>query len=362
MGDIDPDAVSVTAHYPSLGISQPVPDEYISVSKRIGRGDEVEIAGYPVPEDAASVNFGVTVSGEDGETVGDTRVGARNPDFTGDFLHLKSMRVSTLRPGASEEVKITPRVSEQSALIDSISANVTGPSGQDITTYSTDNGEGVSFTTDGVGSHRVQFDITDQSGNTWSETLRVKAHDEDVNQPPSVRIREGFTGTFAVVSDGMDDGSVRTDEGAVSISGVADSEDIPNTVHYYGSEISNKHPSTTLNVMKSSDGEPQSIRKHVTVFYHTASLPSGTIVYRNGDQPLKVDGTTAYGDIRCPEENDGCTVETYTDASGSVDMTVNTNPDIVERTLYWVRLNTPVELPILTITPTAGGVKGGVAA
>lgn len=354
-GDVDPDAVSVTAHFPSLGVSQPVPDEYVSVNKRVGQGDVVNVENYPVPEDAASVNFGVTVSGEDGENIGDTNVGARNPDFTGEFLNLKSMSATTLRPGASEQVTVTPHVSEQSALIQSINATVTGPDGEELETIPAKDGDAVQFTTDGAGSHRVKFDITDRGGNTWTETVTMKAHDTDVNQPPSVRAREGFTGTFAVVGDGLVDGSVSTNGLNLGMTGVADTENVPSTVHFYGSELSNKHPSTTLNVMKASGGEPESIRKHVTVFYHTAELPEDSIIYREGNEPLKVGGTTSYGTVTCGNSSGaGCTVETYTDASGSVDVTVNTNPSIVDRAFYWVRLNSPVDLPFMMIVPDMG--------
>lgn len=361
-GDVDPDALSVTAHFPSLGISQPVPDEFVSVNKRAGRGDVVEITDYPVPEGANAVTFGVTVNGEDGDGIGNTKVTTRNPDFTGDYLNLQSVAVTTIRPGPSEQVAVRPRTKEQSSVIGSVNATVTGPNGE-VNATTTADGEAVKFTTDGPGSHRVLMDITDTDGNTWTEIIRLRASSEDVNQPPSVRVREGFTGTFAITSDGITDGSVSTSGASFSATAVADAENVPSAVHFYGSEVSNKHTDVTLRVMKSSgSGEPESARKHVKVFYHTANLPEGAIIYRGEGQPLKVGGETRYGSVTCPEGEDGCTIQTYTEGSGSVDLTVIPHPSVVDRALHWVRLRSPVDLPSLTILPGLGGPLPGMEA
>lgn len=359
-GELDEDAVAVTAHFPSLGESRSVANKHITVNKRVGQADVVKIEDYPVPNGTKSVTFGVTVSGEDGKDLGSTKVGVKNPNFTGAFLELRSVKVSTIRPGPSETVTVTPRVTDESALIQNISASVRGPNG-DISTTTVNDGQAIQFTTDGAGPHRVVLEITDQSGETWTETITLEAADLDVEQPPSVRVRDGFTGKFAIVSDGLVSGSVSSSEGKFVASAVADSEDVPSTVHYYGSQVKNSRSEVTLKVMKKSGtGVPESARKHVKVFYHTGDLPSETIIYRNGDEPLKMGGETAAGTVTCPEDEEGCTIATHTGGDGSVDLTINKNPDVLDETIYFVRTQSPVDIPGMFITVPEDTVQSTV--
>lgn len=356
-GDIAEDAVSVTAHFPGSGESVVVPDEYVSVNKRAGQGDVLKVTDYPVPENTGITTFGVTVNGEDGEALGNTKVPAMNPGYSGKVLSLESVSVSTLYPGPSEQVSISLNPEDESAAVQSVNATVDGPEGA-VNVTVTDS-EKVQFTTNGAGTYYVSLEVTDRDGSTWSEGLAIKAGSESINQPASVRARDGFTGEFAVASDGLNGGSMKTAGGAVQASAIAPADNVPSTVHFYTSQVSNNFQNTNVRVLKQSgDGEPETVRKHTKVFVHTAKLSDNAVVYREGSEPLKVGGETAYGQITCAEGSDGCTVRTYTEGDGSVSITVNNNPNVVESTLHWVSLNSPVDIPVLTLGFSPVDVSG----
>lgn len=354
-GDLDPEAVNVVAHFPSEGVSKPVPDEYISVNKRAGQGDVLQIEDYPVPEGSPTVTFGMTVSGEDGEEIGNEKVPVNNPGFNGRVLSLESVSVSTLRPGPSEEVNIRVNPEDESARVQSVNATITGPNGE-VNATNGDSESVVQFNTDGAGEYYVTLNIRDTEGNQWREGFALKAGKEQVTNPPSVRARDGFTGKYAVVGDGLRGGDIRTNGGAVKTTAISAADEIPGSVHFYTAEVSNNFQNTNVQVLKQSgDGEPETVRKHVKVFLHTAKITEDAVVYRNENQPLKVGGSTAYGTITCPESEQGCTIQTYTEGDGTASVKVVNNPNVIQSTLHWVRMNTPVELPALSITPGIGG-------
>lgn len=367
-GDLDADTVSVTAHYPGVGVqpggsgaSEPVPDEYVSVNKRPGRGDEVKVMDYPVSYNTSMVTFSVTVSGEDGEGIGNTKVPVENPGFSGRMLSLESVSVSTLRPGPNEQVSIRANPEDESARIQSVNATVEGPNGQANTTHGATN-DVVQFTTNGAGSYYVTLDITDTAGNSWTEGLAVEAGSESVTNPPSVRARDGFLGMFAMVGDGLATGTMTTSGGTVEGTAVAPADNVPGSVHFYTSEVSNNYKTTSVRVLKQSgSGEPESIRKHVKVFVHTAKISENAVIYRQGSQPLEVGEETAFGKVTCEGVEGGCTIRTYTNGQGAVDVTVNNNPTVVDSTLHWVRMQVPFN-PSLFVgfpTPDAGSVTDG---
>ncbi len=340
---LDPDAVSVVAHFPNSGNSETVPDEYVSVNSNIGRSDTVEITDYPVPNTDHMVTFSVTVSGEDGG-LGTAKVPAISPQFGGTPLELKSVTVSSLYPGPSETVTVTPVAGEESATIKSVNATVSGPNGK-VPTNQVDTGE-VNFQTDGKGAYYVTLDITGEDGNTWTESLSVKANAESVSEPATLRVREGFTGTFPVIGQSLVGGSVDEQSDSVGVTAIADSENIPSSVHVHMEELTGSVTDTEFRLMKKSGNSgPETARKHIKVYMHTDTLPEDAVVYRNGNQPLKVGGSTAYGDIRCSEDGQGCTVITHTDGDGTATVTVNSNPDLIDRAMYWARSNIPINIP-----------------
>lgn len=358
-GDLDPDNVAVVANFPQSGTSEPVPDEYVSVNKRVGQPDVVEVTDFPVPEDTPMVTFGVTVNGEDGEQLGNAKVPAVNPGFSGKLIDLDSVSVSTLRPGPSESITVRPNPGEDSVRLESVTATVDGPSG-DVNATPTDDGKAVEFTTDGAGGYFITLEMTDTSGNSWSEGLSVKADGNNTNQPPSVRARDGFTGTFAVVGDGLRDGSISTEGGVLRASAVADNGNVPGEVHFYTSQVGNNHLATEVRVLKaSSGGTPESVRKHVKVFLHTGTISEDAVIYRQGNQAIPERGENRFGAVTCPTDSDGCTLASYTEANGAATFTINNNPSVVESTFHYVRMRVPFDIPgPLTITPPSGLLDG----
>jgi len=340
-GDLSADSASVVAHYPNLGYSEPVSSEYWSVSKRIGRGDVLTVSEYPVPDNAKAVTFGVTVSGEDGEDIGDEKVTAKNPSYQGPIFGLKAVSVSTLQPGPDETVSVRPVASESSPGIQNVQASVFGPDGSVPVTATSDKAE---FTTNGSGIYSVEMTVTDTSGVNWTETVTVKALDQSASSPASVRARDGFTGTFAVVDNGLASGDVDSSGGTLSITGVAERGSVPDTVHFYSEDVTGSQSEHRYTVMKKTGAsEPETIQKHVTTVIHTSKLNDGAVVYRNGDEPLAVGQSTAFGSISCKDTN-GCSISTYTDANGQVELTVNNNPNVIQSSIHWVRMRVPADL------------------
>lgn len=359
--DLDEGAASVTAHFPESGVSQPVPDEYVTVNKEVGAGDVVEISDYPVPNGTNTVTFGVAVNGEDGDGLGNTKVRATNPNFEGTLFQLESVSVNTLRPSDSERVTLTLHPGDQSLGLQSLNSTIESGNGQVVSTNVTGSNT-VTFRTNGTGPYYVRLEMTDTGGNTWHEAVSVKAFDENVDQPPSVRARDGVTGLYAMVGDGLKSGSVSTEGGQVTATGVAPSDEVPSRVHFYTSEVSSQFERTEVTVMKgTSQNEPTSIQKHVTVYLHTGKISEDAIVYRNND-PLPSRGSNAYGAVTCPDSEPGCTIESYTDSGGQATFRVNNNPTLVESSLHWVRMNIPISSPIMMgLDSLVGGSTGAGA-
>lgn len=352
-GEVNPDAVTVMAHYPHNGTSVTVPDQYIRVEDRIARDDVLHVEDYPIG-DSPMVSFSATVSGEDGG-VGEGRTSARNPAFSGSMLELEHVRVSSINPGPSERVTVEPHAAAASVGIDTVGATVKGPNGE-VNTTKTDSTTS-RFTTDGAGRYYVTLDITDSQGNTWTDAISLKAGDKDMARPPSVRARQGFTGTYAVVGDGLARGTMKTSGGVVDAKAIADAEDVPGTVHFYTGEMSDNYDVTNLRVLKQSgSGQPETVRKHLKVYLHTDDIPEDAILYRNGNQPLEVDGETAYGQVKCAEVTEGCTIRTYTEGDGSVSVNVIRDPGWVDRAFYTARVYLPtnIDIPFLSVFPAPG--------
>ncbi|MHC3439520.1 outer membrane protein assembly factor BamB family protein [Natrialbaceae archaeon A-gly3] len=359
-GSLDDDSAVVTAHYPTLGESETVPDEYVSVESSSTGPDEVHIDDFPLPEDASMVTFSVSVSGADGG-LGNAKIPALNPSFTGQALELDSVEASTLHPGPDERVTLTPHESDDSVLIQSVNATVEGPNGP-VEAEQTDGGDAVRFQTDGAGSHQVTLEVTDVDGGEWTERFNIRAKNERVSEPATVMVREGFTGTFALVGEPFVGGEVQTDGDGVSIVPIVLEGDTPSSVHVHAHELSSSVGDTEVRVMEELPKGVQQVNRNLKVYLHTGTLDEDAIAYRNGNQPLEVGGGTAYGDINCNSEGTGCTVVSHTDADGSATFSINENPDFIDRMIYWARSNIPVmigmavtvtsELPALADTPS----------
>jgi hypothetical protein len=107
------------------------------------------------------------------------------------------------------------------------------------------------------------------------------------------------------------------------------------------------------------------------VVVHEAKWTTDSIVYRNGE-PITVEGETRYGEIAQPDQNDESRrlIQTYTDADGVIDVSVNREPDLFDNIRHWIRVNSPIDTdgiltttlvdPIATtattgLTPSTGG-------
>lgn len=347
-GELDPSAVAVTANYVSIGETHTVPEKYVSVDKRAGRGDQVIIEDYPVVNNSSLITFSVAVSGEDGEGVGEVKVPVRNPNFQGKFLNLESVSVSTIQPGPTEQVTMTVPQPSEGAQIQNVTATVSGPNGP-VNVTTTDKPRSLAFTTNGPGSYFVQVDIQDTENNTWTERFTLHAIGTNTENPASIMAVEGYTGEFAVAGAGLNGGAVEVDANTMTVSAIASADSVPSRVHVHTEGLSADYENTHVRLLKQSSGEPVQINRHATVVLHTAKLPENAILYRNDGTPIG-HGEETKGGVWRNTEN-GTTIRTWTDANGEVTVETIKNPTWIDRGLYWARTNSPVDLPSLFTVP-----------
>lgn len=391
-GDIpSEDNVEVLARYAN-GTRVPVDDSYWSVNERIGQGDEVVIEDYPLYEDEPAVTFEVRVVGlespidgpdlpdgpsgpDDGgdtdpstgtdtpaptveppsgdrPTVGDGRDTVVNPTV-GRIPALEAVQVSSLSPGPSETVTLTVRPEEASPYGSLEQAYLVAPNGTQLNRTSQISGESVSVQTQGAGTHVAKLVFSDDSGNRYTEFVRLQAAATTQAPDPSVRIKESMFGTYAVVGNGLQSGSVDTSGSSVSVAAVvADGQPTPDAIHAHVQQaITGDQQDITVRVLQGTS--EQSVREPVTVYVHTTPLSEDTILYREGDQPITRDGTQ-FGKRLAADTATGSTLQTYTGDDGAVEVTVNQNPSFIESTLFTVRtLTASIDIPAV------GGALGG---
>ena len=66
---------------------------------------------------------------------------------------------------------------------------------------------------------------------------------------------------------------------------------------------------------------------------HTRRLPADIPIYRNSEGPIVAGGESRFGSRGTHQT--GTTIKSYTDDTGIVSVTINTNPGLVARFLWW---------------------------
>lgn len=343
-GDLSTDGVNIVANNLATGETTVVSEEYWSVNKRTGRSDQVVIEDYPIDEDTPQIAFGVTASGEDGESLADTRVPISNPAFTGQRLDLEAIDVSSVQLGPSEAVTLSPALDSESVDLQNVTATVTGPNGErSVAHLSSDE---LSFRTDGAGTYRVKLELTDANGQSWVEMVALQASNRSVARDPSVRAVEGFTGPIAVAGDGLTSGAVETEGAELTVAAVSPQDNVPSTVHVYTEGLSNNYDDVTVRLLRDNgDSEPEQVRTNAKVFIHTTELPDDAVAFREGNQPLGINGETAYGGATPSDQGDAHVIKTHTNADGTVTVEVHRNPGFTTTAFYEAQKITPILLP-----------------
>lgn len=323
--------VTATAHY-SNGTTRPVAGQYLAIDKSAnpdatGGTEAVVIRNYPLG-DAASVQFDVTVAAEKGLAKASKMV--RNPTFNGSTPALDAVSVSSLRPGPDETVtgSVTP---EDSGEFKNVSAiKVYHPNGSKLSHAYVTGAHSFNYSTSGEGSYLVRLTYTNTGEDTFTVSFGIETGDEDLAMPPGIRAESGpAAGVYAIAGEGFTAGSADIASGGSSLSvtgQIAQDADTPTKLHVYtaGADL-DKASTVTVNVVRGSD--KGGISQHVRVIAHLQAVPDETLFRRNGD-PLP-QGESAEGSVDL--RSDSTVVTTFTDSSGDLSITTNTDPGFLAR-------------------------------
>ena len=311
--------------------------------------DYVQIEEYPLPSDASVANIRVVTANEEG--VGQRTERVENPAFPGDVPRIEAISANTLRPGPSERVRLRVDAAERSSYHTIQSAQAYAPNGSELTVGVS--GDEIEFNAAGAGNHLVKLNLEDTDGNVYTETLRVKAGEQDAPMPPGVRIREGITGIHALAGDGVDSARVRVDEQTrtARIGAVFPEEHGENVLHVYAGDALQGTEGTYR--VRALEGEDERANGEIEVQIHTSALSEDAHIYRDGSKPITDGKGTAAG--RVVHNTDGSRIQTYTNSNGEVVVDYNNAPGYLDGFRWWALTN----VPGLTSLPGAQISLGG---
>ena len=329
--------------------------EYVTADESVVGTDTVRLSDYPLGEtDPATVRVELDVA-TPGGSKGDPDTGesvVRNPTFDGEVPSLRDMRVSTLTPGAGDNVSIsvTPR---ESARFGSLKyANV---SHSDCSYSVNPDGEELDIWTCGTGSHHVSVTFTNPGGVTFTETFQLEASQAAQHRPATVRSKVGAVGRYAMTNGQLRGGAIETRDGAsvVEVIAISTPGQVPSSVIASTTNMDVAKDSDTVVRVVEGDAQ-QTVRKRVGVLLHRDSPSDEALLYRN-DQAVPSDGDSPSARINA--SNGKLTMDSFTDETGEVTLRVNGDPDFIDRIRHWVSLNVPVLLlgasgdTVLLVTP-----------
>lgn len=342
------------------GTTTTIPDQYIEVDKRAGRGDVARINSYPIPQGSSGGTIDLTVATDDGKIGGgDTNV--ENPAFEGEVPEIRAIKLSTLKPGSGERVSLEPKIETGGVKLESV--EVFDGNGQTVAS-GVSNGK-ANFTA-GRGTHFVRMTFTDSDGNAFVETMRVPTSSSSFDYPASVAVREGRLGTYALAGDGVNDARVKVGKSGqdVDVTALVDDGSSTSEVHVYLEEApSTPKQSVTMRVIEGDSIDTgTSLSKRVGLYVHGREIADDTLVYRKGSaveggrQPIPASESTKGGE-RAEGSDGGTVIKTYTGKNGAVTLETNSDPGFGERIRWrfdkW-RATTSLPLAItVPIVPTS---------
>jgi len=363
-GSLDESDVTVMAHWTN-GTSSLVPDEFVSVDRSAGTAvgagtTTVSVDDYPLAaDDPAGVEFEYIVANDAG--VGRENQRVENPAFDGETPTLDALDLSTLAPGPSETVSVRAVPEEDSGFRRLSDVTVFAPDGAVLDTSNVSAGNRFNFSTAGEGRYTVRLGMESTDGTVFTETVRIRATETDIDRPASVRAASGPTGLFALVGESFNGGSVDVSDNGQQLDVVAqipEDATLPTQVHLYTEGVqSAASATTTLSVVRGEDR--RSIDETVGVTVHSTRLSESALMYRNGN-PLTADGETRHGSYSVRPE--GTSVSTYTDETGRLELETHNSPGWIDRLRF--RLSTLTadlpSLPFSTVAPTNLAAVAGV--
>ena len=327
-------------------------DPHVDVKQRTGRSDWVFIRDYPIPVEPSAVEAEIDVVTPNGVD-GDTSAPAKTPSFNGEIPSLRSMKLSTLEPRPGENVTLSVTPERGTAFGGLKQVNVTYPNG--TTTTVTANADDQAYLTmaDEVGTHRLEVVLLASNEATeFVETTRLRTVTAKAGRPPTIRATSGPTGKYAIVSDGLERGTVNIADNRSHIEVIAVAPETgapPSQVNAYVNSIDTNSDLTTTVKVRQGTSE-SNVRRSVGVRVYGPQRSSDAIYFRDGE-PLPSGGQNEFGSIE--HQNGSTVIDTYTDGTGTVTVSSIEDPDFFTYARHFISLRAP-NLPFLSVvSPTA---------
>lgn len=351
--------IAVLVHWPNGTTQTLSPDsKYVSVNSEVGN-DEVVISDFPVGQnDPQSVRFSVRAATADGYAKASKQVS--NPAKSGSPPELASISMDTLRPAPEETVGWTIHGAGQTTITNITKLEVYAPDGT-LAQSSITGAKSGEFQTSGAGVYSIRATFETADGGTGTATWRVQAADTARKMPAGVRVMDSPFGTYALVGDGLEGGTVDVSNGGATVDVVAQSAtnaegeaQIPQEIHVYTSGTS-LPPDATVNVRVVKGSQQEAVSQHIKTVVHLARFDtSKAVLYRNGE-PLPRSGEAPTGSVRTTANS--VVITTYTDAEGHLKLRSNANAGFGERAWYRAQLLMPnVDVPAVGFVPSTGWV------
>lgn len=327
--EISESGTEIIVHWDN-GSSTRMSEEYWSIDNSAtasqGGSGDIVVEEFPIPADVAVAKLDVIAA--NGEGVGTGGGSFENPTVEGNSPNLASINLNTMRPGPDETVTVSVEPTETSSFKSLDGATVYGPNGNEVST-TLDAGT-IRFTTSGAGSYLVKLNVSDGQ-RPYIESFRVKAGEESVNYPASVRVHHGVLGRTALASDGVESARASVESGGSTarITAVVDPDDVPNKIEVHTRDLTGVQREVSVSVVKSTD--ESRVSKGVQVKIHSSRLDEDSHVRVNGN-PITEDGSR-WGKV---DHMDDSTLLVTNLRDGSIDVSMNNNPGIWARADWWI--------------------------
>lgn len=345
---VSEDSVSVIAEF-NDGTSDVVNESYWRIDESVTDSDTLIVEDYPL-DGAAVAKINVRVATNDDSIIGDDESGfghdsdiITNPAFDGTTPDIDAMDFSTLEPGPDERVAMNVRAPAESSFQSVENVSVWSPNGTALD-VNTSGMHDATFRTVGEGRYTIRVTYTDATGETFVETVNIKATDSQRALPASVRVQDGTTDTYALTGSGLTNGYVRdSTDGATQVGAVIEQDaDVPSTVHVFTQSAESGATSEyEVRVQRGEDRE--SVHRHVTVDLNTRKFSEDALVWRNGDA-IDAAGSSPYGVVK-HNHSDKTKIRFATNEHGRATIRINNDPGRLDRLDHWWSLNRPGFLP-----------------
>jgi hypothetical protein len=327
--DISEEDVTILAEWQD-GETTRIPQQYWEVDGELTGVGKILINDYPIPEDKVAGN--VEVIARAGEEIYRVSDRVESPTYGGESADVEYVAINNLEPATGKVVSLQTGLKDDLQSVNLTDATVVSPTGNNMDVTINNDGSVTFPTGDGPGTYRVDlvFADTSEAGDIeFQRSVPVEATNEPQNHPPAVHEMSGGDQSFAFVG-ALEAGSIKkdpVDETTIMTAVIERGADPPSAVHFHpSSEGVGSGESYTLQVRQGED--EQTVRSHVSTVVHVP-LGDDSLVYREGNKPLTIDGTS-YGELT---KDDGV-IRTYTTDEGEVSVRVIQDPGIIDRALF----------------------------